>query len=198
MSWFAYGTKLGWNPIEGQEWISFQADWHEFLPDITGRSPDFEIDEVLELQAKKLSLRIRVGDENRASNELKMLHRLKRIPFEESAAGNIDAIVYLSEGEFMLDSFVSKRSFTDLLGSVHAFCSGIGPRFFQISLPSRFGSGKYSLGVSPEEKAAFLNGEISAWLALQPVGVSFVYGERVPSQPSQSELLSKMKRRFGV
>lgn len=190
--WTFCGSGFGWD----SDGLSLDAAWHEFLPDLTGPNPDFEVEEVLKLKSLKLSINFSAGSAQAARSEVKAQYRDLERCLDESELPEFRSLVYLNEDHVSLYVYLSDNELTDLLNNFKVFGALSGPRHYWGRLRSKVIAGSLSIGVQPEEKRSFLEGKIPGIIRGDAPRISFVSGTDLPAASDESSTLTKMRKQF--
>ncbi|WP_162891823.1 hypothetical protein [Profundibacter amoris] len=176
--------------------MSFDAAWHEFLPDMTGPNPDFEVEEVLKLKSLKLSINFSAGGEQAARNEVEAQYRFLGKSLDESKLPKFQSLVYLIEDRISLCVYLSDNELTELVNNFKAFGALSGPKHYWGRLRSQVIAGSLSIGVQPEEKRSFLEGKIPGIIPWDAPRISFVSGTDLPAASDKGSTLTAMRQQF--
>lgn len=190
--WTFWGSGFGW----GSGGLSFDAAWHEFLPDMTGPNPDFEVEEVLKLKSLKLSINFSAGGEQAARNEVEAQYRFLGKSLDESKLPKFQSLVYLIEDRISLCVYLSDNELTELVNNFKAFGALSGQKHYWGRLRSQVIAGSLSIGVQPEEKRSFLEGKIPGIIRGDAPRISFVSGTDLPAASDEGSTLTAMRQQF--
>ncbi|UYV38643.1 hypothetical protein N4R57_06225 [Rhodobacteraceae bacterium D3-12] len=172
------------------------AAWHEFLPDMTGPYPDFEVDEVLKLKSLKLSIDLSAGGEKAARDELKEQYLFLGKSLDESNLPDFQSLIYVNEDLISLRVYLSDDELIELINDFKAFGALSGPKHFWGHLRSDVIAGSLSIGVQPEEKRSFLEGDIPGVIPRSAPRISFVSGTDLPVASDEGSTLTAMRHHF--
>ena len=196
--WTFWGDTFEWGwDHEDSLSLSLVTEWHEPLPDMTGPSPAFEVDEVLALKALDLSLRFQSGGESAARQDVADLYRVLGRELNGDEAINFSSVIYVDDSHINLQVYLSDEKLSELVKSFQAFGSFSGPKHFLGRFSDRIlvGPPFFSLGVQPDEKGDFLAGKIPGIIRDVPT-ILFVSGRSVPSQSDDISSLSALLDQF--
>lgn len=196
--WKFWGDTFVWGRNrEGSLSLSLIAEWHELLPDMTGPTPAFEVDEVLKLNTLDLSLDFQSGGEAAARQEVADHYRCWGKELNGDNAINFSSVIYVHNSQIILQVYLSDEELEELVKSLQAFASLSGPKHFSGRFSHRILVGPLllGLGVQTDEKGDFLAGRLPGAIMDVPA-MSFVSGRSVPARSDERSLFAAILDQF--
>jgi len=186
--WRIVGRKFSWSRIPGgQTRIWVHPEWHVYSPNLNQANPDFEYDEVIQLNAMKAYLIASEGNADDLICEVKASHRDSSYsPEPGDVAKNPIATVTLINSaicfEIRLEAAEIEKLLSDLI--VVGTCNN---GYFSATISGRLLDLTRSIGVRPDAKEKFLAGDLTL-LVTGNLNFSYSVVEAVPSRPNDNEI----------
>lgn len=190
--WSICGNSFSWTESAESLSINLTPKWHQIVPDLSGPSPDFELEDVKSINEKPLSLRMIAGDYTTLCKHLRAQYQYENITFAPPVRKDVDASVCFVEDRIELTWFRENRELRKCLKHLKDIAKFNNDSYFFCRFQTRFIVGEFAMGTASTMKSHFLNGRLSAAIESNRA-VSFSVG-RSPEKPSEDILFRELQR----
>jgi hypothetical protein len=192
--WCLAGKKFSWSrDQDGRLRAWLYPEWHALTPNLNQQYPDFEFEEVLQLNRLKAYVAVEAGTSDDLVRDVKDHHRsIVYTPDVGDDPQKINAMVSLIDSQICIEARMPETLLEKFLGDMLATASQpLG--YYKIFFGDRFLDLTTSIGVKIDAKKLFLDGELPI-LARGRLQYWCAVGDELPKAPTEQEISNALVR----